>query len=235
MAEEENNEQEAEATEAEAPAETEAEAPEADAPEAPEAEAPDAEPEAAAEAPEPEAEPEPEPEAAPEPEPAPAPAPAAAGGEEAPAEALGPKERRKRARSQHTGEAAAPRTDDERAEQRAAAKKAKIASRSRRRHARRAKKGEARPGTPPAEREPGTRKLQQGIVTSAKADKTITVDVQSARRHPSYEKIVRRSKGLHAHDENNEAGEGDTVRVIEARPMSKTKRWRLVEVVEKAK
>ena len=59
--------------------------------------------------------------------------------------------------------------------------------------------------------------------------------MQSARRHPSYEKIVRRSKALHAHDERNEAGEGDTVRIIETRPMSKSKRWRLVEIVEKAK
>jgi small subunit ribosomal protein S17 len=72
-------------------------------------------------------------------------------------------------------------------------------------------------------------------VTSSKADKTITVAVESARRHPTYEKIVRRSKTLHAHDERNEAGEGDMVRVIESRPMSRTKRWRLVEIVERAK
>ncbi len=98
-----------------------------------------------------------------------------------------------------------------------------------------AKKGEAGTGTPAAEPVEGIKKVRQGIVTSAKADKTITVAVQSARRHPSYEKIVRRSKSLHAHDERNEAGEGDTVRIIESRPMSKTKRWRLVEVVEKAK
>ena len=90
-------------------------------------------------------------------------------------------------------------------------------------------------GTPPADRVEGTKKVRQGVVTSSKADKTITVAVQSARRHPSYEKIVRRSKSLHAHDERNEAGEGDTVRVIETRPMSRTKRWRLVEVLERAR
>ncbi|MGB2852479.1 MAG: 30S ribosomal protein S17 [Solirubrobacterales bacterium] len=77
--------------------------------------------------------------------------------------------------------------------------------------------------------------MREGIVTSSKADKTITVQIQSARRHPQYEKIIRRSKSLHAHDEKNEAGQGDTVRVIETRPMSKSKRWRLVEVVEKAR
>ena len=152
-----------------------------------------------------------------------------------PAEVLSPKERRKRSRSVHAGEAGPQRTGEERAAERIAARKAKAASRSRYRASQRAKKTEKREGTPPAEREPGVQKVRQGIVTSAKADKTITVAVQSARRHPSYEKIIRRSNSLQAHDERNEAGEGDTVRVIETRPMSKTKRWRLVEVVEKAK
>ncbi|HSK50311.1 MAG TPA: 30S ribosomal protein S17 [Solirubrobacterales bacterium] len=77
--------------------------------------------------------------------------------------------------------------------------------------------------------------MRQGIVVSDKGDKTITVRVDSASRHRTYEKIVRRSRTLHAHDEGNEAGEGDVVRVIETRPLSKTKRWRLVEVMEKAK
>ena len=77
--------------------------------------------------------------------------------------------------------------------------------------------------------------MRQGIVVSDKADKTITVRVESARRHPSYEKIIRRSKMVHAHDERNEAGPGDTVRLIETRPMSKTKHWRLTEILEKAK
>ena len=59
--------------------------------------------------------------------------------------------------------------------------------------------------------------------------------IDTARRHPTYEKVVRRSRNLHAHDELNEAGEGDMVRIVETRPLSKTKRWRLVEVLEKAK
>jgi len=164
-----------------------------------------------------------------------APAPAAAAASEEPAEVLSPKELRRRRRGAHTGEAAPERSDEQRAADRIEARKAKAAARSRRRAQEKAKKGEPGTGTPPAERVEGIKKVRQGIVTSAKADKTITVAVQSARRHPSYEKIVRRSKSLHAHDERNEAGEGDTVRVIESRPMSKSKRWRLVEVVEKAK
>jgi small subunit ribosomal protein S17 len=151
-----------------------------------------------------------------------------------PQEQLGPKERRRRARSTHRGEARPERTPEERVGERAEARRRKSAARRRRRAGER----EARSGgegTPPAEREPGTKKLRQGIVVSSRADKTITVQIESARRHPTYEKIVRRGTKLHAHDERNEAGEGDTVRVIESRPMSKTKRWRLVEVVEKAR
>ena len=90
-------------------------------------------------------------------------------------------------------------------------------------------------GTPPAERSPNAAKVRQGIVVSDKGQKSITVRIDIARRHPIYEKVVRRSRTLHAHDERNEAGEGDVVRVVETRPLSKTKRWRLVEVVEKAK
>ena len=78
-------------------------------------------------------------------------------------------------------------------------------------------------------------KIRQGVVVSDRADKTITVRIDIARRHPAYEKVVRRSRTLHAHDERNEAGEGDIVRVIETRPLSRTKRWRLVEVLEKAR
>ena len=89
--------------------------------------------------------------------------------------------------------------------------------------------------TPPAERDAGAAKVRQGTVVSDKADKTITVRIDVARRHPTYEKIVRRSGTLHAHDERNEAGEGDMVRVVETRPLSRTKRWRLVEIVEKAR
>ena len=81
----------------------------------------------------------------------------------------------------------------------------------------------------------GQRKVRQGIVTSDKGDKTITVRVDYARRHRRYEKIVRTSTTLRAHDEANDAREGDTVRVEESRPLSRTKRWRLVEVLERAK
>jgi len=77
--------------------------------------------------------------------------------------------------------------------------------------------------------------VRQGVVVSDKADKTITVRVDIARRHRRYEKIVRTSTTLHAHDEANEAHEGDTVRVEESRPLSRTKRWKLVEVLERAK
>jgi small subunit ribosomal protein S17 len=90
-------------------------------------------------------------------------------------------------------------------------------------------------GTPPAERSSNAAKVRQGIVVSSKGDKSITVRIDIARRHRTYEKIVRSSTKLHAHDERNEAGEGDVVRVIETRPLSKTKRWRLVDVVEKAR
>ncbi|HWW66876.1 MAG TPA: 30S ribosomal protein S17 [Solirubrobacterales bacterium] len=86
-----------------------------------------------------------------------------------------------------------------------------------------------------AERTPNAAKVRQGVVVSDKGEKSITVRIDIARRHPTYEKVVRRSRTLHAHDERNEAGEGDIVRVIETRPLSKTKHWRLIDVVEKAK
>ena len=79
------------------------------------------------------------------------------------------------------------------------------------------------------------RKTRTGKVTSNKMDKTITVAVQDNVRHPLYKKIVKRTYKLHAHDEQNEANVGDTVKVMETRPLSKTKRWRLVEIVERAK
>jgi len=72
-------------------------------------------------------------------------------------------------------------------------------------------------------------------VVSAKPDKTITVRIDLTRRHRQYKKIVRGSTTLHAHDERNEAHEGDTVRVVETRPLSRTKRWRLVEILERAR
>ena len=88
---------------------------------------------------------------------------------------------------------------------------------------------------PPREHVPGTQKVRQGVVVSDKADKTITVRIDVARRHRRYKKIVRTSNTLHAHDEANDAHIGDTVIVREARPLSRTKRWRLVQVVERAK
>ncbi|MDR0303718.1 MAG: 30S ribosomal protein S17 [Chitinispirillales bacterium] len=79
------------------------------------------------------------------------------------------------------------------------------------------------------------RKVKTGMVVSDKADKTITVSVQRQEVHPKYEKIIRVNKKYKAHDEKNESHVGDTVRIMETRPLSKTKRWRLVEIIEKAK
>ncbi len=78
------------------------------------------------------------------------------------------------------------------------------------------------------------RKVRMGKVVSDKMDKTIVVAVEESVKHPLYGKTVRRTKKFKAHDENNEAKMGDTVRIMETRPLSKEKRWRLVEVVEKA-
>lgn len=79
------------------------------------------------------------------------------------------------------------------------------------------------------------RKVRTGKVVSVSGEKTISVEVVSYKRHPKYGKMYPASKKFHAHDEKGEAGVGDTVRIMETRPISKTKRWRLVEVVEKAK
>ena len=79
------------------------------------------------------------------------------------------------------------------------------------------------------------RKTRTGKVISDKIDKTIVVAIEDHVRHPLYGKIVKRTYKLKAHDENNTCGIGDTVRVMETRPLSKDKRWRLVEIIEKAK
>lgn len=79
------------------------------------------------------------------------------------------------------------------------------------------------------------RKTQVGKVVSDKMDKTIVVAVEDSVKHPLYNKIVKRTVKLKAHDEKNECGVGDRVRVMETRPLSKDKRWRLVEIIEKAK
>ena len=79
------------------------------------------------------------------------------------------------------------------------------------------------------------RKVREGVVTSAGMDKTIVVAVTDRVRHPRYNKFILRSKKLYAHDENNDAGVGDKVRIMETRPLSKSKRWRLVEIQERAR
>ena len=79
------------------------------------------------------------------------------------------------------------------------------------------------------------RKTRVGKVISVKMDKTIVVAIEDNVKHPLYGKIVKRTKKLHAHDENNVCGVGDKVEVMETRPLSKTKRWRLVQIIEKAK
>ena len=81
----------------------------------------------------------------------------------------------------------------------------------------------------------GMRKTRVGVVVSDKMDKTITVAVKYRVRHPLYGKMVNRTRKFKAHDENNACGIGDTVRVMETRPLSHDKRWRLVEIIEKAK
>ena len=81
----------------------------------------------------------------------------------------------------------------------------------------------------------GMRKTRVGVVVSDKMDKTITIAVKYRVRHPLYGKIINRTTKIKAHDENNECGIGDTVRVMETRPLSHDKRWRLVEIIEKAK
>jgi len=81
----------------------------------------------------------------------------------------------------------------------------------------------------------GNRKVRIGTVTSDKMDKTITVSVETVKQHPLYKKTVRTSKKYKAHDEANDAKTGDVVKIMETRPLSKDKRWRLIEVVRRAK
>jgi small subunit ribosomal protein S17 len=81
----------------------------------------------------------------------------------------------------------------------------------------------------------GRSQQRRGVVVSAAMDKTIVVRVDSVKAHPKYKKVIRRSAKFHAHDEQNQAKAGDVVRIVETRPLSKTKRWRLAEIVEAAK
>ena len=164
-------------------------------------------------------------------------APAAAAAPAAPAEPeeqLSPKERRKRSRST-AGDAKPQRTLEERLAEREADRQRLAAHRRTRRQRERAAREGGREGTPASEREAGRKRIRQGIVVSDKADKTITVKIDIARPHRVYKKIVRTSATLHAHDERNEAHIGDTVRIVESRPLSRTKRWRLVEILERAR
>ncbi|MFL5895178.1 MAG: 30S ribosomal protein S17 [Thermoleophilaceae bacterium] len=204
--------------------ETPAEAPEEAAPEAPAEEPAAEEPVAEAEAATPSSQP-PTPETSAEPA--------------EPAERLSPKERRKRSRSQ-AGEQRPTRTLEERLAEREQARQRlaqhRRTRRARERDQRRATSGERTPQqAEPASQSTGRARVRQGVVVSDKADKTITVQIEIARPHRVYKKIVRTSSTLHAHDERNEAHVGDTVRLIESRPLSRTKRWRLVEVLERAR
>jgi small subunit ribosomal protein S17 len=92
----------------------------------------------------------------------------------------------------------------------------------------------AKPARPAPASVPG-RKERRGIVVSDGMDKTIVVRIDTVQKHKRYGKVVRRSSKLHAHDEHNVAGVGDVVRIVETRPLSATKRWRLLEIIEKAR
>jgi small subunit ribosomal protein S17 len=146
--------------------------------------------------------------------------------------------RAERARQEHAAKSQRPsRTPEQRDAERRELRRGKAVARTRRRQQEKAKRAstEKGVGTPPAEPKVTTPQSRTGTVVSAKPDKTITVRIDIARRHRRYEKIVRSTTKLRAHDETNDANEGDVVRVIESRPLSRTKRWKLVEVLERAK
>jgi small subunit ribosomal protein S17 len=155
---------------------------------------------------------------------------------------LPPKERRARGRA---AKAAAvptrpPLSAEERQAERDAERKRKAGLRgARRKHdrdkARAQRSGAAEPLPALREQHPGQQKTRQGVVVSDRASKTIIVRIDVTRRHPFYQKVVRTSTTLHAHDETENAHIGDTVVVRETRPISRTKRWRLVEVLERAR
>jgi small subunit ribosomal protein S17 len=127
--------------------------------------------------------------------------------------------------------------EEERRARRAATAKQRRAYRAKLKERRAATRGDRSAQAPDqaTEHGPGRPRVRQGVVTSAKGDKTITVKIDVVRRHRRYHKILRSTLKLYAHDEANNANEGDTVRVVECRPMSATKRWRLTEVLERAK
>jgi small subunit ribosomal protein S17 len=136
---------------------------------------------------------------------------------------------------------AGPRTLEERLEERRAHRERNARQRRAYRAKQKTKRAELRKTQPAAEAQhapehgPGKPKVRQGVVVSDKAEKTIVVRVDITRRHKRYHKILRSSMTLHVHDERNDANAGDTVRVQECRPMSRMKRWRLLEVLERAR
>jgi small subunit ribosomal protein S17 len=147
-----------------------------------------------------------------------------------------PKARKPRAKKAPAAKAVL--TPEARHDARLAVRRKKAAERrTGRLHARaKAKASDHEPAvTPPREHVDGIQKTRQGVVVSDKANKTITVRIDTSRRHRQYAKVVRTSTTLHAHDETNDAHTGDTVVIREARPLSRLKRWRLVQVVERAK
>jgi small subunit ribosomal protein S17 len=165
-----------------------------------------------------------------------APAAAPAADKPEPAEVIAPKERRRRKRAaKEPATRGATSPEDRQAERTALRAKNAKARRGERLKARAAKPVREVVPAVAVEHAAGRPKARQGIVVSDKAAKTITVRVDTSRRHRRYKKIVRSSKTLHAHDEHNEAHEGDLVRVVETRPLSATKRWRLIEILERAK
>ena len=147
------------------------------------------------------------------------------------------KERRRVLKSRESSEAGPQLTGEER-DARRIEDRARLAKQRRKRRAdakAEAPKGSGVGTSVPEKTRTGKPKERQGLVTSDKSDKTITVQIDSARRHPVYEKIVRQRHKIHVHDPQNEAQTGDLVRVIETRKLSKTKHWRLIEVIEKAR
>ena len=151
------------------------------------------------------------------------------------------RERNAAARAAKAKPASGPRTLEDRIAERKAHRERNARQRTAYRAKLKAKRAEARAAAPAAEEQhapehgPGRPKVRQGIVVSDKGEKTLVVRIDVARRHKRYQKILRSSTTLHVHDERNEANAGDTVRVQECRPMSKTKRWRLVEILERAR
>jgi small subunit ribosomal protein S17 len=149
-------------------------------------------------------------------------------------------DREERARREHAAKSQRPaRTPEQRDAERRELRAKKAVARRRRREQEKAKRSAAGApagtGTPPVEPTVSTPQVRTGTVVSAKPDKTIVVRIDIARRHRRYEKIVRSTSKLRVHDEANDAHEGDRVRVVESRPLSRTKRWKLVEVLERAR